>query len=310
VTDQPSPADWRIPPEDAARIMRLATYASVAVATILIILKLFAWVATNSVSMLSSLVDSLMDVAASVINLFAVRHALQPADNEHRFGHGKAEPLAGLGQAAFISGSAMFLVIQSAERIASPRPIEHNTWGYTVMGISIALSLVLVLIQKSVVKRTGSLAIGADSIHYQSDLLANGAVILSLVLTSQFGILLADPLFALAIAGFIVWGAWRIADDALKMLMDRELPEPDRQRIREIALAHAGVRSVHELKTRVSGPTIFIQLHLVMDRDLTLLRAHAIADAVEADIENHLPNAEVIVHEDPEGVPERRRIYV
>jgi ferrous-iron efflux pump FieF len=296
-------------PEKAASLMRGATYASVAVAIFLIIAKVGAWLITGSVTMLSSLVDSLMDAFASILNLIAVRQALQPADSEHRFGHGKAEPLAGLGQAAFISGSAVFLLIQAGERLANPRPITNDTVGYAVMGLSIVLTLALVFVQRSVIRRTGSLAISADSLHYKGDLLANASVIVSLVLSAQFGLLLADPLFAIAIAAFIVWGAWQIAAESLDMLMDKELPDDDRQRIRAIALAHPGVKDVHDMRTRASGPRAFIQLHLVLDRELTFLRAHAIADAVEADIMKYFPNAEIIIHEDPEGVPERHRLY-
>jgi ferrous-iron efflux pump FieF len=258
-------------PERAASLMRGATYASVAVALILIVAKLGAWLVTGSVSMLSSLVDSLMD--------------------------------------AFISGSAVFLLIQAGERLANPRPVSNDMVGYAVMVLSIVLSLGLVIAQRAVIRRTASVAISADSLHYQGDLFANASVIVSLVLTAQFGILIADPLFAIAIVAFIVWGAWKIAAESLDMLMDRELPDDDRQRIRAIALSHPGVKGVHDMKTRAAGQRAFIQLHLVLDRELTFLRAHAIADAVEVDILKHFPNAEIIVHEDPEGVPERQRIY-
>ncbi len=289
--------------------MRLATYASVSVALILIAAKFGAWLVTDSVSILSTLIDSLMDAAASIVNLLAVRHALEPADREHRFGHGKAEPLAGLVQAAFITGSALFLLIEAGQRLVYPHAIANSEIGYWVMGFSIVVTLGLVAFQKSVVRRTQSVAVGADSLHYVSDLLANGSVILALLLSSQLGFVLADPLFALGIAGFILWGSWKIARDSLNLLMDHELPDEDRQRIRDIALRHPGVREVHDLKTRSSGPRIFIQLHIEMDRNLSLLRAHGISDAVMWDIERHFPNSEVIIHGDPEGVMERREIF-
>ena len=306
-TDSPAPPPS--PPEQAARLMRLATYASVSVALTLIAAKFGAWLITDSVSILSTLIDSLMDAAASIVNLLAVRHALAPADREHRFGHGKAEPLAGLVQAAFITGSALFLLIEAGQRLVYPRAIANSEIGYWVMGFSIVVTLGLVSFQKSVVRRTQSVAVGADSLHYASDLLANGSVVLALLLSSQLGFTLADPLFALGIAGFILWGSWKIAQDSLNLLMDRELPDDDRQRIRDIALRHPGVREVHDLKTRSSGQRIFIQLHIEMDRNLSLLRAHGISDAVMWDIERNFPNSEVIIHGDPEGVMERREIF-
>ena len=157
-----------IEPQRAARLMRLATYASVAVASVLVVTKFGAWVMTDSVSLLSTLIDSVLDVAASALNLIAVHHALQPADDEHRFGHGKAEALAGLGQAAFISGSAAFLLIEAGERIFNPKTIDNSEIGIAVMVVAIVLTVILVAFQRYVVRKTGSLAIGADSLHYQT----------------------------------------------------------------------------------------------------------------------------------------------
>ena len=293
-----------LPPERAGRLMRLATYASVSVALVLIAIKLAAWLATDSVSLLSTLVDSLLDAAASMVNLVAVHHAVQPADREHRFGHGKAEALAGLGQAALIVGSAAFLTLQAVERMFHPKMVSNSEIGMMVVGVAIALTLLLVAFQMYVVRRTGSLAISADSLHYQSDLLLNGGVIVSLIVSSRLGWQIADPLFALAIAGFIAWSAWRIAARAVDVLMDRELPDEDRQRIRAIALSHPGVESVHDMRTRSSGTNVFIQLHLEVDGAMTLSRAHAIGDAVMLSVETAFPNAEVLIHQDPAGEEE------
>lgn len=291
---------------DAARLMRLATYASVSVASLLIAAKFAAWTVTGSVSLLSTLIDSLLDVGASLINLLAVRHALQPADREHRFGHGKAESLAGLAQSAFISGSALFLLIEAGERLFNPQAIHRTDLGYAVMGVSIVLTLILVMYQRHVVDRTGSLAIRADSVHYRMDVLVNFSVIVSLLLSQYLGWVYADPLFAIAIAGYIVWGAWEIGYQAYHVLMDRELPDEDRAAIRAIALAHPGVNGMHDLRTRTSGSNMFVQMHLEMDRDIPLIRAHEIAESVMAEIEKVYPNAEVIIHEDPEGIEEQR----
>lgn len=284
--------------------MRLATYAAVSVASILVAAKFYAWMTTESVSLLSTLIDSLLDVAASGINLLAVRHALEPADREHRFGHGKAESLAGLAQSAFITGSALFLFIEAVNRLFKPQDIERTDIGYWVMGLSILLTLMLVGFQRYVIKQTRSTAISADSLHYKMDILVNIGVIVSLLLVSRMGWQWADPAIAVLIAFYIVHGAWEIAVDSLDVLMDRELSDEDRQVIRELALKHEEVHGVHDMRTRSSGQQIFIQLHLELDGDLPLLRAHEIADTVEADIMSSFPNAEVIIHQDPEGIEE------
>lgn len=297
----PSIARARGPGGDAAQLLRRVTVASVAVAFSLIVVKSAAWFATDSVALLSSLVDSVLDSLASLVNLFAVRHALVPADREHRFGHGKAEPLAGLAQAAFIAGSAVFLVFESVNRIVHPVVVDHGNIGIGVMVVSLVLTLALVRYQRHVIRRTGSLAITADWLHYASDIVLNLSVIVALVLSTRFGLHIADPLFALAIAGYIIWSAARIALQSLHQLMDRELPDADRERILAICRAHGEVRNVHELRTRASGMDIFIQLHLELDGNLTLLQAHRVADDVELQLRREFPNADVIIHEDPAG---------
>ena len=293
------------PDSDAnARLMRLATYASVSVAGFLIIIKLIAWLATDSVSVLSSLVDSVLDSIASLINLIAVRHALTPADQEHRFGHGKAESIAGLGQAAFIAGSAAFLIFESVRRFVTPQEISHGTVGIGVMAVSIVLTFLLVRYQMHVVRKTKSTAISADSLHYRGDLLVNAAIIVSLLLSTRLAMTWVDPAIAIIIAVYILYNAWLVARDALNALMDREFPDEDRQRILDIATAHSQVKGAHDLRTRRSGVQPFIQLHLELDGDMTLNDAHIISDQVEADIIAAFPGAEVIIHQDPEGLAE------
>jgi ferrous-iron efflux pump FieF len=287
-------------------LLRWATYASVSVAVVLIIAKFFAWLMTDSVSLLSTLIDSILDAAASLINLIAVHHALQPADREHRFGHGKAEPLAGLAQAAFISGSAAFLLLQAGERLFNPRDIMRIDIGVAIMGLSIILTVILVIFQLFVVRRTGSIAIKADSLHYQTDVLVNASVIVSLMIVRYLGWHWTDPVFAIAIAAYIVWGAWRIGVIALDHLMDRELADDTRAKIREIALSHPDVKNIHDLKTRSSGNRTFIQVHLEMDGTITLVRAHEIAEEVMDMLTQAYPGAEVLVHQDPEGIEEVR----
>ena len=293
-----------------ARLMKAATYASVSVAAVLIVAKFAAWVMTGSVSMLSTLIDSLLDAAASLLNLVAVHHALSPADKEHRSGHGKAEALSGLAQAAFISGSAVFLLIEAVERLMNPKAIENAEIGYGVMALAIVMTAFLVAFQRHVVAKTGSVAIAVDSVHYRMDILVNISVIVSLLLSSRFNLGWADPVFALAIAGYILRGAWQIGIKAYHMLMDRELEDVERQAIKKIALDHPDVLGVHDLRTRSSGTRQFIQLHLEMDGSITLQEAHIISDAVEAKIMEAFPQSEVLIHEDPEGILEERAVFL
>ncbi|MBV9523544.1 MAG: cation diffusion facilitator family transporter [Alphaproteobacteria bacterium] len=290
-------------------MMKRATYASVAVASLLIAAKLIAWLLTGSVSVLSSLLDSGLDAAASLVNLLAIRTAVTPADREHRFGHGKAEPLAGLGQSAFIAGSAALLFIEALGRIRNPAPLDAAPIGIGVMVFSIVATILLIRYQRRVIKQTGSVAIGADELHYRGDLILNLTVILSLVLSSTFGWHFTDPVFGAGIALWIVYSAWQIARGSLTQLMDREIPDADRARIRAIATAHEEVRAVHDLRTRAAGPTAFIQLHLEMDGGMTLARAHAVSDEVEAGLLEAFPNAEVMIHQDPAGIEEPRQSF-
>ncbi len=295
-----------IPPDAAAALspgrravwLRRATRASVATAVLLILVKLAAWLLTGSVSLLASLIDSLMDALASLVNLLAVRWSLQPADAEHRFGHGKAEPLAGLMQAAFIAGSAVFLVLHAVERLRQPQPLEATAVGIGVMLFAMFATLLLLWLQRRVIRLTGSSAIRADALHYASDLLANLGVIAALLLAGR-GVHFADPLFALLVAAYIFVSAGRIARAALHQLMDRELPAGVQARILAAARRPAAVRGVHDLRTRQAGQVPFVQLHLELDGDLPLREAHAVADEVDAAIRELLPGAEVIIHQDP-----------
>ena len=290
----------------ANRLRRLATYASVAIAAVLIAAKFAAWLETGSVALLSSLVDSLLDIVASLVNLFAVRHAMSPADREHRFGHGKAEPLAVLGQSAFIIGSAMLLLAEAVRRLIWPVPVENPPAGIAVMVLSIVVTIALVLYQRHVVRRTGSIAITADELHYRGDLVVNVSVIIALVLAPILGLPILDPLFGAGIGIWILYSAARLVRLSLVQLMDRELPDDERERIREIAQSHPDVVAAHDLRTRIAGPTAFIQIHIEMDGTLSLLRAHEISDEVEAQLRAAYPHAEVMIHQDPEGIEEPR----
>ncbi len=300
-----APADsFSAEPALVAQLMRRATYAAIAVQGVLSIIKLGAWIETDSVSMLSALLDSLLDVTAAAVNLVAMQQAIAPADREHRFGHGKIEPLASLGQAGFIAGSAVVLMIQAFHNLLHPVPVTNTGIGLAVMIFAIAATLGLLQYERSVVRRTGSLLVSGDALHNAGDLALNIGVIVSLGLTAQFGWWIIDPLFGGAIALWIIYSAYHVAQKAVIQLMDHELPDEARARIREIALAHREVSAVHDLKTRAAGPNAFIQIHLEMDGAMTLLQSHSVADAVELDILRAFPRAEVIVHQDPLGVEE------
>ena len=300
--DDPQIASEREP--NTARLVRTATYASVSVAAILVIAKLVAWSLTGSVAMLSTLVDSLLDGLASITTLIAVRHALTPADREHRFGHGKAEALAAMAQSAFVTGSAIIVLFNAVTRLFQPQKLAATDIGIAIIAGSIILTFGLVAFQHYVVKRTNSFAISADALHYKGDLLINLAVLMALAATYYLDTSYIDPLVGAAIALYLLFGAWRILQEALDMLMDRELPEADRERIREIAYQHKDVCSLHDLRTRRSGSDVFIQLHLELDPDITLMAAHMISDQVEYEINQAFEGAEVLIHQDPEGYEE------
>jgi len=282
--------------------MRRAAIASVIVSLFLVGIKTFAYFASHSVAMLASLADSALDLFTASINLVAIRQALTPADSEHRFGHGKAEPLAGLAQGAFITASALFLVIQAVNRILAPEPIDHSVEALIVMCIAIACAILLILYERRVVAQTGSLALEADQTHYLGDLATNVGVVLALVLSAYLGWTLADPVIAIAVASVMLWSALGVGRDSFNQLMDRELPDEERARIRRIAESHDAVKNVHDLKTRAAGLSTFIQLHLALDPDMPLREAHQVSDAVEQAILNAFPGAEVIIHQDPEGL--------
>jgi len=285
-------------PRDTDTLLRLATYASTATAMVLIGVKVVAWFMTGSLSVMASLVDSLMDAAASLINLLAVRYSLKCADEDHQFGHGKAESLAGLGQASFIAGSAIFLLMHTAERLNHPQPLQEVSVGLWVMVFAIAATLALLAFQGFVIKRTNSSAIRADALHYKTDLFTNTASIGALYFAAS-GWPLLDPLGALAIACYILYSAWQIGQEAMQVLMDRELSKETRQRICDIVLTHATVLGLHDLRTRQSGQTMLVQLHLDLDQGLPLAEAHQVAEEVEQSIMAVFPQADVIIHQDP-----------
>lgn len=291
---------------DPKRLNHLAAIASIGVAVTLICAKLAIWVITGSVAVLGSLVDSGLDAIASMVTLISVRQAAQPPDRAHRYGHGKAEAIGAFIQAGFVLGSALFLANEAVRRLISPQPIEQSGLGVAVLLFAILLTAALLGFQRFVVRRTGSLAIQADSLHYQSDLLMNLAVIAALVLTEATGWPTIDPLFGLGAVLVLLYSAVGVARHALDTLMDRELPAEQRAYIRRLALEHPGAHNVHDLRTRRAGADVFIELHLELDGELSLDRAHDIADEVEARIRAAFPGADIIVHQEPAGLADER----
>jgi len=276
-------------------IIRLASYASVIVAGFLIMVKFFAWWETHSVSLQASLIDSLLDALASLINMFGIYHALKPADAEHRFGHGKAESLAALGQALFIAGSSFWLLHEAYNRLFMHQPIESTKLGILVMVLAILVTLCLVSYQQYVIKKTQSAAIKADMLHYKSDLLINGAVIFSLISVDFFHIEQIDSILGLLIGLYILWTAWKIITQAFNVLMDRELDDEERDKILSIIKSHPEVIGVRDLRTRSSGLHQFFQLNLLMRSDLSLEEANIIADEIEKNVTEIYPKSQVMI---------------
>ena len=278
-----------------------AAIASVCAALFLLAIKSYAAWVTGSVAMLGSLADSGLDVIASLVTLFGVRVAAAPADREHRFGHGKAESIAALVQVGIIGVSALGIAWRAIERLIAGAETARADEGIAVSVVAIAVTLALVAYQRSVVRRTASVAIRTDAVHYQSDLLLNLAVIAALVLDQYLGLTGADPLFGLAIALWLIYGAWRASTQAIDQLMDREWPDERRRRFVEIAARHPQGRGIHDLRTRSSGAQDFAQFHIWIDPAMSVRRAHDVMEEIEADLAGEFPGVDVLIHLDPEG---------
>ncbi|WP_206483108.1 cation diffusion facilitator family transporter [Thalassotalea sp. G2M2-11] len=281
--------------------VRLAALSATAVALVLVVLKLYAWLMTDASAMLASATDSMLDLFASLMNVVILRFALAPADQEHKFGHGKAESLAGLVQAAFVLGSALLLIINGVERVITPKAIVHSEVGIWVSIIAIVLTLALVVLQKIVIAKTKSLAISADSLHYQSDLILNLGVLAALFLSQGYWDK-ADGVFTLIVGIHLMLGAGKIIWMSVHHLMDHELSAEEVDKIKAIILTHDKALGMHELRTRQAGHQRFIQFHLELDDDLSLLEAHSIGETIEKEIEQALAPCEVFIHHDPSSV--------
>jgi len=284
-----------------AWLTRSAAFASIAMALALAALKGWATWRTGSTAMLGSLADTALDLVASVATLIGVWIAAQPADADHRFGHGKAEALAAMIQVILIALSAAGIAFRATVRLVEGGRVEAAGDGILVSAIAIAATFALLAWQRHVIRQTGSLAIRTDNVHYQSDLLLNLAVIGALAIDRYLGLAQADPLFGLGIAAWLLWGAWRASREAVDNLMDREWPEEKRLRFVERAATHPELSKLHDLRTRTSGHHDFAQFHVDLPPGMTIAQAHAVIERVEADLCRAFPGLELLIHIDPEG---------
>jgi ferrous-iron efflux pump FieF len=287
---------------ERGRLTRSAAFASIAVALLLVGIKVWATLRTGSTAMLGSLADTALDLVASLATLVGVWIAAQPADAEHRFGHGKAEAVAAMVQVQLIAVSAFGLAIRAVDQLLAGSRTAAAEEGIAVSLVALVATLALLAWQRHVIRRTGSLAIGTDHLHYKSDLLLNLAVIAALALDQFGGLPLADPLFGLAIAMWLGWGAWRASREAIDHLMDREWAEERREAFLAVVARQPELRGVHDLRTRTSGTVDFVQFHASVDPHMTVAEAHRVMDEIEARIEAEFPGIEVLIHPDPEGL--------
>lgn len=285
-----------------ASLTRSAAYASIAVAAFLGAIKLWAVLRTDSTAMLGSLADTGLDLIASIATLVGVWIAAQPADREHRFGHGKAEALAALFQVVLITLSAAGIAVRATGQLLAGTRVASADEGIAVSVVAILATFGLMAWQRHVIRKTRSLAIRTDNLHYRSDLFLNLAVIAALALDRFAGVAGADPAFGLGIAGWLAWGAWRASSEALDHLMDKEWPEEKREAFVAALADHPELRGVHDLRTRTSGMHDFVQFHATVDPQMTIAQAHRVMDELEARIEAEFPGVEVLIHPDPEGL--------
>lgn len=278
-----------------------AALASVAMAMFLLALKAWGVWQTGSMAMLGSLADTALDLFASLVTLAGVRIAARPADDDHRFGHGKAEALVAMFQVVVITVSAIGIGWSAIQRLQSGQVTANAEYGIAVSAVAILATLGLIAYQRVVIARTGSIAIKADNLHYTSDLALNGAVIVALVLDQYLGLSGADPIFGLIIAVWLIWGAWSAAAQALDQLMDKEWPDDRKQQFIAVAMQHPELKGIHNLRTRSSGAHDFVQFHVWVDPKMTVAEAHDVMDEVEEALMREFPGTEILIHPDPEG---------
>ncbi|MEM6603864.1 MAG: cation diffusion facilitator family transporter [Pseudomonadota bacterium] len=299
----PEQEDFAAQTEYNNKLVKIAGRASICVAIFLVILKFYALWETNSIAILSGLMDSLLDFVASAINFFAIKWAITPADEDHRFGHGKSEALAGLAQCILIATSAILLMVESVYRFYTPEPITHFDLGIGVTCFTIIVTLCLIIFQNYVIRRTSNLAIKADAMHYKNDIFLNAGILIALIATYYTDILHIDAIISFCVACIIIWGIRDIMKQSFDQIMDKEFSDEKREKIFRLAVSHDAVKDIHDLRTRTSGSGSFIQFHLELPPETRLYEAHKISDEVEKLILQGFPEAEIFIHLDPEGHP-------
>ena len=290
----------------ADQLKHHAAIASISLALLLSFLKLFAALASGSLAVLSSMIDSLSDVLGSGITFIAIRYSMRPASDLHRYGYGKAEAVSALIQAVFIAGSGLYVIYDAVIRFLSPRALDETPLAIAIMLFSLLATLVLIAYQKHIATLTNSQAIRADSAHYVVDILTNLSIILSLTIVKFWEIYWFDTLTAFLIAAYLLFNAYNLAKDSFKVLLDHELDESIRQHIQQLIAQHSFVKGFHDIRTRSSGNDYMIEIHLELDGRLSLYEAHQLSDQVENVIIKAYPNAQVIIHQDPAGIVEKR----
>jgi ferrous-iron efflux pump FieF len=293
---------------DRGTLTQRAALASISMALFLVAVKTYAAWDTGSVAMLGSLADTTLDLIASLITFFGVRWAAMPADEEHRYGHGKAEALAALIQVILITVSAMGIIWRATDRLMSGQPTQGLELGIGVSIIAMVATFGLLAYQRYVIRKTGSVAIMTDHVHYQTDVLLNVSVIGALLLDQLLGWRLADPLFGFAIAAWLMYGAWSAASHSVDQLMDREWPDDEREAFISAAQEYPELAGLHDLRTRTSGAHRFVQFHVWVPGDWTVTEAHERMDTVEEKLQHRFPGTEIIIHLDPEGHVDREGI--
>ena len=298
------PSDARLSPDRAAALTRGVTLMSVGVAALLATAKAVAWLASGSVALLASLADSSLDLLASTLTFFAVRYAAVPPDDDHRFGHGKAEAFASLMQAGLVFASAALVGQEAIRSLLNPQPLEAGGWALAVMVLSTVMTFVLISAQTWVLKRTQSVAVSGDRAHYASDLASNMAALAGIGASAWLGLAGLDGAAALVIAVLLLWGAIGVFREAAVQLMDQELPAADRARIVDLVTRDPRLTDVHQLRTRASGPYVHMQMHVDLDPLLTLEDAHRVIVEAERRLLEAFPMADILIHPDPRGLAE------
>lgn len=281
------------------QLNKKAILLPITISILLIILKTYGFNQTNSVSIFASLLDSIMDVTISIINMVAIIYAAKPADEDHKFGHNAIEDIVGIIQATFIATSALLIIYKAIFNIQTTQHIQNNINGIIIMSISTIALLGVIIYQRFVISKTNSTIVKSDNLHYTSDILTNITIIISLIITTHPNLKLVDPILALLISSYIIFSAYEIGKRCFDNLMDKELDEEEQTQIREIINNHQGIKGYHKLKTRRSGNRIFVQTHVEIDQNLTFKEAHKITDQLERKLLKTYQNSEIIIHSDP-----------